>query len=39
MYVEDDNIYDGRLHALEENNEALVVVRKKIGLDVNADKK
>ena len=38
MYVDDGNIFDGRLHAFKENTVALVVASKKIGLDVNVDK-
>ena len=37
MYVEDGNIFDGRLHAFKEKAEAVVVASKKIELDVNAD--
>ena len=39
MYVDDDNIFDGRLHAFKETTEPLVVASKKGVLDVNADKK
>ena len=39
MYVDECNIFDGRLHDFKENTEAVVVASKKIGLDVNADKK
>ena len=38
MYVDDGSIFDGRLHALKENTEALVVVSKKIGIDADVDK-
>jgi len=33
-----DNILGGSVHALKENEEALVVATKEIGLEVNADK-
>jgi hypothetical protein len=36
--VDDGNIFDRRLHAFQENTEAVVVASKKTGLDVNADK-
>jgi len=39
VYVDDGYIFDGRLHAFKENTEAVLVASKKIGLDVNADKK
>ena len=38
MYVDDGNVFDGRLHAFKENTEAVVVVSKKTGLVVNAEK-
>ena len=38
VYVVDGNTFDGRLHAFKENTEALVVVSKKTGIDVNVDK-
>ena len=38
MYVEDGNIFDGRLHAFKENTEALVVAIIKSGINVNVDK-
>jgi len=37
VYVEDDNVFGGWLHAFKENTEALVVASKKTGLDVNAE--
>ena len=38
MYVVDGNIFDGRLHAFQENTVLVVVASKKIGLYVNVDK-
>lgn len=38
LYVDNDNIFDGRLHAFKENTEALVVASKKTVIDVSADK-
>ena len=37
-YADDVIILGGRVHAVRENAEALVVVTKEIGLEVNADK-
>ena len=38
VYADDVNILGGNVHTLKENAEALIVSRKKIGLEVNADK-
>jgi hypothetical protein len=38
MNVDDGNILDGSLHAFKENTEALLVVSKKTGINMNADK-
>ena len=38
MYVVYCNIFDGRLHASQENTEALVVASNKSGINVNAEK-
>ena len=37
-YADDVNILGGNIHAIKENAEALEVVHKDIGLEVNADK-
>jgi hypothetical protein len=37
-YADDVNIWGGSVHTVKENAEALVVVTKEIGLEVNADK-
>ena len=37
-YANDVNILGGGIHTIKENAEALVVVRKETGLEVNADK-
>ena len=34
----DGNILEGSIHTVKENEEALVVATKEIGLEVNADK-
>ena len=36
--TDDANTLGGSLHTVKENAEALVVARKEIGLEVNADK-
>jgi hypothetical protein len=38
VYADDVNILGGSVYTLELNTEALVVVTKEIGLDVNANK-
>jgi len=38
VYADDVNILGGRVHTVKENREALTVVSKEIGLEVNADK-
>ena len=38
VYADDVNILGGSMHTIEKNTEALVVVRKEIGLEVYADK-
>ena len=38
VYAYDVNILGASVHTIKENAEALVVVRKKTGLEVNADK-
>jgi hypothetical protein len=38
VYAADVNVLGGSLHTIEKNTEALVVVSKEIGLEVNADK-
>jgi hypothetical protein len=37
-YADGVNILGGRVHAIKENAQALVVASKEIGLQVNADK-
>jgi thiamine monophosphate synthase len=37
-YADDVNILGGSVHTVKENEEALVVATKEIGLEVNADK-
>jgi hypothetical protein len=37
VYADDVNIVGGSVHTVKENAEALVVARKKIRLEVNAD--
>jgi hypothetical protein len=36
--ADDINIWGGSLHTIEKNKEALVVVRRETGLEVNAEK-
>jgi len=38
VYADDVNILGGSTYSIKKNTEALVVARKKIGLEVNADK-
>jgi len=38
VYADDVNILDRSIHTIKKNTEALVVARKEIGLEVNADK-
>jgi len=38
VYANDVNILGGRVHTVKENREALIVVSKEIGLEVNADR-
>ena len=38
VYDDDVNTLGGSIHTIKENGEALVVVSKEIGLEVNADK-
>jgi hypothetical protein len=38
VYVDDVNILGGSVQTINENAEALLVVNKQIGLEVNADK-
>ena len=38
VYDDDVNILTGSVHAIKENVEVMVVARKEIGLEVNADK-
>ena len=38
VYADDVNILGGSVHTVKENAEALVVAKKEIGLEVNADK-
>jgi hypothetical protein len=38
VYADDVSILDGRVHNIEKNTAALVVVIKEIQLEVNADK-
>jgi hypothetical protein len=38
VYADDVNILGGRVHAIKENAEVLVVASTEIGLEVNADK-
>jgi len=38
VYADDVNILGGSVHTIKENAEALVVVSKEIGLEMNADK-
>jgi len=38
VYADDVNMLGGSIHTINENTEALVVVSKEIGLEVNADK-
>ena len=37
VYANDVNTLGGSIHTIKENEEALVVVSKEIGLEVNAD--
>ena len=37
VYVDDVNMLDGSVHTIKKNTEALVVARKEIRLEVNAD--
>ena len=37
VYADDVNILGGSAHTIKENAEAVVVARKEIGLEVNAD--
>jgi hypothetical protein len=38
VYADDVNILGRRIHTIKKNKEALVVVSKEIGLEVNSDK-
>ena len=38
MYADNVNILDGIVHIIKKNTDTLVVARKGIGLEVNADK-
>jgi len=38
VHADDVNVFCGHVHTLENNKDALVVARKEIGLEVNADK-
>ena len=38
VYADDINMLEGSIHTVNENTEALVVVSKEVGLEVNADK-
>ena len=38
VYPDDVNILGGSIHSVQENAETLVIARKEIGLEVNADK-
>jgi len=38
VYAYDVNILGGSMHIIRENSDALVVISKEIGLEVNADK-
>ena len=38
VYADDFNILGGSVHTVKESAEALIVVSKEIGLEVNADK-
>jgi hypothetical protein len=38
VYANDVNILGGSVHAVTKNTETLVVVRKEVGIEVNADK-
>ena len=38
VYADDVNTMGGSVHTIKENAEALIVARKEIGLEVNADK-
>ena len=38
VYADDVNIVGGKVHTIKKNTEALLVSRKEIGLEVNADK-
>jgi hypothetical protein len=38
VYANDFNLLGGSIHTIKENAEALVVVSKEIGLEMNADK-
>ena len=38
VYADDVNMLGGSVHSIQENAETLVVARKEIGLEVNADK-
>ena len=37
VYADDVNTFGGSVHTIKENAEALVVVRKETGLEINAD--
>ena len=37
-YADDVNILEGSVHTIKENEEALIVASKEVGLEVNADK-
>jgi len=38
VYADDVNVLVGSIHTVKENSEALIVVSKETGLEVNADK-
>jgi hypothetical protein len=38
VYADNVNVLSGRIHTLQENREALVIISKKIGLQANAEK-
>jgi len=38
VHADDVNILGGSVHTVKKNTEALVIARKEIGLEVNADK-
>jgi len=38
VYADDVNILGGRVHAVKENAEALIVASEEVGVEVNADK-